>query len=140
MVLLAGPPQRAPGNTTVLDFVGFRWVRAGTGGLILDKDFEAPEARAVVQAWTSQWVIDQFERLRDYERTHMTLPEEWRHVGFGSSRHLRLTKDELAQLAGQLNAVLEPWRELTKARVESREDSPDTRPVFIFSHAFPEDL
>lgn len=97
-----------PGNTTVLDFVGFRWVRAGTGGLILDKDFEATEARAVVQAWASQWVIDQFERLRDYERTHMTLPEEWRHAGFGSSRHLRLTKDELAQLADQLNAVLEP--------------------------------
>jgi DNA-binding transcriptional ArsR family regulator len=116
-----------------------RWVRAVMGGLVLDRDFEAPEARAVVQAWTSQWVIDQFERLRDFERTHMTLPEDWRHASFGSSRHLRLTKDELAQLADQLNAVLKPWRELTNARVESSEAAPDTRPIFIFYHAFPEE-
>jgi hypothetical protein len=84
-------------------------------------------------------VIDQFERLRDFERTHMTLPEDWRHASFGSSRHLRLTKDELAQLADQLNAVLKPWRELTKSRVESGEAPPDTRPIFIFYHAFPEE-
>ncbi|WP_431934262.1 ArsR/SmtB family transcription factor [Nonomuraea jabiensis] len=116
-----------------------RWVRSVMGGLALDRDFEAPEARAVVQAWTSQWVIDQFERLRDFERTHMTLPEEWQNAGFGSSRQLRLTKDELAQLADQLNAVVQPWRELTKSRVESNEPPPDTRPIFIFYHAFPEE-
>ncbi|TDD23378.1 ArsR/SmtB family transcription factor [Nonomuraea diastatica] len=74
-----------------------RWVRSAMGGWVLDRDFETPEARAVVQAWTSQWVIDQFERLRDFERTHMTLPEDWQNAAFGSSRHLRLTKDELAQ-------------------------------------------
>ncbi|MFI7470495.1 ArsR/SmtB family transcription factor [Nonomuraea sp. NPDC049646] len=116
-----------------------RWVRAALTGWALVRDFEAPEARAALQAWTSQWVIDQFERLRDFERTHMTLPEDWRHASFGSSRHLRLTKDELAQLAEQLNAVLKPWRELTQARVESSEPPPDTRPIFIFYHAFPEE-
>ncbi|SDK48189.1 ArsR/SmtB family transcription factor [Nonomuraea jiangxiensis] len=116
-----------------------RWVRPAMGGLVVDRDFEAPEARAALQAWTSQWVIDQFERLRDFKRTHMTLPEDWRNAGFGSSRHLRLTKDELAQLADQLNAVLQPWRELTKSRVESSEAPPDTRPIFIFYHAFPEE-
>lgn len=31
------------------------------------------------------------------------------------------------------------WRELTKSRVESSEAPPDTRPIFIFYHAFPED-
>ncbi|MGW6502014.1 ArsR/SmtB family transcription factor [Nonomuraea angiospora] len=116
-----------------------RWVRAAMGGWALVRDFEAPEARAVVQAWTSQWVIDQFERLRDFQRTHMTLPEDWRHAAFGGSHHLRLTKDELAQLADQLYAVLQPWRELTKSRVESSEAPPDTRPIFIFYHAFPEE-
>ncbi|MGP3921182.1 ArsR/SmtB family transcription factor [Nonomuraea sp. 10N515B] len=115
-----------------------RWVRSAMGGLAV-VDLQTPEARAVVQAWTSQWVIDQFERLRDFERTHMTLPEDWQNASFGSSRHLRLTKDELAQLADQLNAVLEPWRELTKSRVESSEAPPDTRPIFMFYHAFPEE-
>ncbi|MDP9843198.1 hypothetical protein [Streptosporangium lutulentum] len=84
-------------------------------------------------------MIDQFERLRDFERTHMTLPEDRRGAAFGSSRHLRLTKDELAQLDDQLNAVLQPWRELTKSRVESNEAPPDTRPIFIFHHTFPEE-
>ncbi|MEV4581440.1 helix-turn-helix domain-containing protein [Nonomuraea jabiensis] len=116
-----------------------RWVRSVMGGLAVDRDFEAPEARAVVQAWTSQWVIDQFERLRDFQRTHMTLPEDWRGVAFGSSRHLRLTKEELAQLGDQLNAVLQPWCELTRSRVESNEALPDTRPIFVFYHAFPEE-
>ncbi|MGW3342513.1 ArsR/SmtB family transcription factor [Nonomuraea rubra] len=115
-----------------------RWVRAATGGLAV-VDLKTPEARAVVQAWTSQWVIDQFERLRDFERTHLTFPEDWQNAAFGGSHHLRLTADELAQLAGQLNAVLEPWRELTRSRVESSEAPPDTRPVFIFYHAFPEE-
>ncbi|MEV0626589.1 ArsR/SmtB family transcription factor [Nonomuraea wenchangensis] len=116
-----------------------RWVRAAMLGWELDTDFEAPEAAAVVQAWTSQWVIDQFERLRDYQRTHMTLPEDWRGAGFGSSRHLRLTKDELARLGDQLDAVLQPWRELTKSRVESSEAPPDTAPILVFYHAFPEE-
>ena len=116
-----------------------RWVRSAMHGLVVDSDFEAPEARAVVQAWTSQWVIDQFERLRDFERTHKALPEDWQNVAFGSSRHLRLTKDELTQLGDQLNAVVEPWRELTRSRVESNEAPPDTRPIFIFYHAFPEE-
>ncbi|MEV0824004.1 hypothetical protein [Nonomuraea rubra] len=102
-------------------------------------DLKTPEARAVVRAWTSQWVIDQFERLRDFERTHLTFPEDWQNAAFGGSHHLRLTADELAQLAGQLNAVLEPWRELTTSRVESSEAPPDTRPVFIFYHAFPQE-
>ncbi|NUW44538.1 ArsR/SmtB family transcription factor [Nonomuraea rhodomycinica] len=116
-----------------------RWVRAAMGGWALVRDFEAPEDRAAAQAWTSQWVIDQFERLRDFERTHMTLPEDWRNVAFGGSHHLRLTKDELAQLADQLYAVLQPWRVLTKSRVESGEAPPDTRPIFMFYHAFPEE-
>lgn len=116
-----------------------RWVRTAMVGWALDTDFEAPEAVAVIQAWTSQWVIDQFERLRDFQRTHMTLPEDWRGAGFGSSSHLRLTKDELAQLADQLDAVLQPWRELTKSRVESSEAPPDTCPILVFYHAFPEE-
>ncbi|MFC4015539.1 ArsR/SmtB family transcription factor [Nonomuraea purpurea] len=116
-----------------------RWVRAALNGWALVKDFEAPEDRAALQAWTSQWVIDQFERLRDFERTRMTLPEDWQNVAFGGSHHLRLTKDELAQLDDQLQAVLKPWRELTRSRVESSEAPPDTRPIFIFYHAFPEE-
>ncbi|MEO3875549.1 helix-turn-helix domain-containing protein [Nonomuraea sp. B12E4] len=115
-----------------------RWVRAAMGGWAV-VDLKTPEARAVVRAWNSQWVIDQFERLRDFERTHMTLPEDWQDAAFGGSHHLRLTKDELTQLAEQLYAVLQPWRELAKSRVESSEAPPDTRPVFIFYHAFPED-
>ncbi|WP_052423814.1 ArsR/SmtB family transcription factor [Nonomuraea candida] len=115
-----------------------RWVRAAMRGLAV-LDLQTPEARAVVRACNSQWVIDQFERLRDFERTRTTLPEEWQDVAFGGSHHLRLTRDELWQLAGQLNAVLAPWRELTKSRVESSEAPPGTRPIFIFYHAFPED-
>ncbi|MEV5496717.1 helix-turn-helix domain-containing protein [Nonomuraea fuscirosea] len=116
-----------------------RWVRAAMVGWILARDFEDPEAKAALQAWNSQWVIDQFERLRDFERMHMKLPEEWRNTSFGGSHHLRLTKDELAQLADQLCAVLQPWRELTRSRVESSEAPPDTRPIFTFYHAFPEE-
>ncbi|MEU6717059.1 helix-turn-helix domain-containing protein [Nonomuraea sp. NPDC046802] len=112
-----------------------RWVRSAMGGWALVRDFEAPEARAALQAWTSQWVIDQFERLREFQRTRMTLPEDWQNVAFGGSHHLRLTKDELALLAEQRNTVLTPWRELTK----SSEAPPDDRPIFIFYHAFPEE-
>ncbi|MEU6785958.1 helix-turn-helix domain-containing protein [Nonomuraea angiospora] len=115
-----------------------RWVRASMGGFAV-MDLETPEAKAVVREWNSQWVIDQFERLRDFERTHMTLPKEWQDASFGGSHHLRLTRDELWQLAKQLNAVLAPWRELTKSRVEANEAPPDTRPIFIFYHAFPEE-
>ncbi|MET8989354.1 winged helix-turn-helix domain-containing protein, partial [Nonomuraea wenchangensis] len=66
-----------------------RWVRAAIVGWVFDTDAEAPEAAAVVQVWTSQWVIDQFERLRDFQRTHMTLPEDWpflKHIQFANCR------------------------------------------------------
>ncbi|NJP92381.1 helix-turn-helix transcriptional regulator [Nonomuraea sp. FMUSA5-5] len=115
-----------------------RWVRAAMGGLAV-VNLETAEARAVVQAWTSQWVIDQFERLRQFERTRTALPEYWQNASFGGSHHLRLTPDELARLADQLNAVLQPWRELSRSRVEANEAPPDTRPVFTFYHAFPEE-
>ncbi|MEV4112747.1 hypothetical protein [Nonomuraea sp. NPDC049695] len=133
---LGGPPLHTviPARQAISS--SSRTPRAATQYNLREK--EAPEARATVQAWTSQWVIDQFERLRDFQRTRMTLPEDWQNVAFRSSRHLRPTTNELAQLADQLNAVLQPWRELTKSRVESNEAPPDTRPIFVFYHAFPE--
>ncbi|AQZ64015.1 unnamed protein product [[Actinomadura] parvosata subsp. kistnae] len=63
----------------------------------------------------------------------------WQNASFGGSHHLRLTPGELAQLADQLNAVLQPWRELSRSRVEANDAPPDTRPVFTFYHAFPEE-
>ncbi|WP_346113356.1 helix-turn-helix domain-containing protein [Nonomuraea maheshkhaliensis] len=51
-----------------------RWVRAATVGWMSTRDFEDPEAKAAMQAWMSQWVIDQFERLREFERTRTPSP------------------------------------------------------------------
>ncbi|MFB9475951.1 helix-turn-helix domain-containing protein [Nonomuraea salmonea] len=115
-----------------------RWVRAAMPGWRVETDLEGPYAAAVMQAWTAQWVIDQFERLRDFDRNLTALPEEWRDAGFGSSRHLRLTRDEMAQLNEQLNAVMEPWRKLTAERIAADETPPDSLPIFLFYHAFPE--
>jgi DNA-binding transcriptional ArsR family regulator len=97
-------------------------------------DFGDPEARAVADHAKAQMVIDEFERVRRFERDRDTWPEDWRRAVTSSDSFLRLTPDELRTLSGELLEVLRTWSDRTRDRplTDSREA------VFVFFHAFPE--
>jgi len=112
-----------------------RWWRAVPGSTTWSfLDFAEPEARAVADVVKAQSVIDQFHRLRRFERGRDDWAEDWRRAVLSSESFLRLTPDELTALTRELRAVLTRWAETTRNR--SREDGRES--VSVFFHAFPE--
>jgi DNA-binding transcriptional ArsR family regulator len=112
-----------------------RWWRAMPGSTTWSfLDFAEPEARVVADVVKMQIVVDQFNRLRRFEQGRDEWNEDWRRSVMSSESFLRLTPDELAEVTGELQAVLTRWSEATRGR--PREGGRES--VSLFFHAFPE--
>jgi DNA-binding transcriptional ArsR family regulator len=112
-----------------------RWWQAVPGSTAWSfLDFAEPEARAVAELAKAQMVIDEFERLRRFEQSQDGWSEAWRRAVVSSDSFLRLTPGELAELIGELLAVLTRWADATR----SRPIGDDRQAVSLFFHAFPE--
>jgi hypothetical protein len=112
-----------------------RWWRVVSGSVSWSTlDFSTPEGSAIAAAVKAQVVIDEFERVRQYEQTRDRWPAEWQEAAFTSDSFLRLTPSELAQMNRELLDVVTRWSERTRGLpVEG-----DRQHVFQFMHAFPE--
>jgi DNA-binding transcriptional ArsR family regulator len=102
-----------------------------------------PAAQAVGESLYQLGVTEEFQRLRDYEANRARFGSDWVRAAHSSTTNLRLTPGELTELCDELNGVLRRWSEVGRIDPESRpEDRPDDgrMPVFLFFHAFPEQL
>ncbi|WP_027344300.1 ArsR/SmtB family transcription factor [Hamadaea tsunoensis] len=112
-----------------------RWWRLIPGAVSWSNlEFEGPEGAAVASAAKAQMVIDEFERLRGYERTRTEWPLAWQQAAMSSDSFLRLTAEELAALNRELLAIVQAYAARTRDLPlgDGREN------VFLFHHSFPE--
>jgi DNA-binding transcriptional ArsR family regulator len=83
-------------------------------------------------------LVGEFERNRLARHQHWIAtseqwPIEWREASNEHTAHLVLTADELSQLADELDAVVEAW----KNRLAGRVPDPEARPVEVQQSLFP---
>jgi DNA-binding transcriptional ArsR family regulator len=121
------------------------WWRLAPGSVSWSAtDMDDPAGRAVANTLHGMIVADEFERLQAFEAARDGWGPEWAHAAETSNSYLRLTPEELHELAGQINELIRTFRDAEGGRAsEAPADSPsdveDAREsVFIFLHAFPE--
>lgn len=103
--------------------VGTRWSRA---------DF-ADDAAAVTAAHAAESLAlqRQFERVQEWNAQAATIPE-WDASSFATQNWLRLTPDELEQVAEEVIDVLMRW-----SRREVPDDGAEREAVLVFARGFP---
>jgi DNA-binding transcriptional ArsR family regulator len=98
-----------------------------------------PAGRAVVDTLHGQIVADEFERLHAWEAARESWPAEWVSAAETSNSFLRLTPQELHELADRMNALIREFSESDGRDTNQLPPEADGREsVFIFVHAFPE--
>ncbi|HZE39399.1 MAG TPA: helix-turn-helix domain-containing protein [Stackebrandtia sp.] len=102
------------------------------------RDFPTPAARAVADAATRQWIIEQFQALREHHRLRHSYPPQWQDAATGSQSYLNLSAPEVSQMVEEFQALCERWSRYSED-VRATGD-PDRRPVRFFYHVFPENL
>ena len=102
---------------------GTRWSRA---------DF-ADDTAAVTAAYAAEALAlqRQFERTRDWNANAASVPE-WDAVSFATQNWLRLTPDELQQVADEMVDVLMRW-----SQPQVPDDGAERESVFVFARGFP---
>jgi DNA-binding transcriptional ArsR family regulator len=102
---------------------GTRWSRA---------DF-ADDTAAVTAAYAAEALAlqRQFERTRDWNANAASAPE-WDAVAFATQNWMRLSPDELQQVADEMVDVLMRW-----SQREVPDDGVDRESVFVFARGFP---
>jgi DNA-binding transcriptional ArsR family regulator len=102
---------------------GTRWSRA---------DF-ADDTAAVTAAYAAEALAlqRQFERTRDWNANAASVPE-WDAVSFATQNWLRLSPEELQQVADEMVDVLMRW-----SQREVPDDGVERESVFVFARGFP---
>ncbi|MEO6413951.1 MAG: winged helix-turn-helix domain-containing protein [Pedococcus sp.] len=102
---------------------GTRWSRA---------DF-ADDTAAVTAAYAAEALAlqRQFERTREWNANAASVPE-WDAVSFATQNWLRLSPDELQQVADEMVDVLMRW-----SQREVPDDGVERESVFVFARGFP---
>lgn len=121
-----------------------RWWRAVGESWSTTSDLDDPAAQAIAQSLYQLGVTEEFQRLREYDADPARFGPDWAGAAYSSNSNFRLTPAELAELWGELGAVLRRWAEAGIARtdpaIRPEEWAGDGKlPVFLFVHAFPED-
>jgi DNA-binding transcriptional ArsR family regulator len=107
-------------------------------------DIADPGGRAVAETLHGMVVGDQFARLQAFEAARDSWGPEWEAAAETSNSYLRLTPQELRELAGQINQLIRTFREGAGRSTDRPTEAgaaqpPDGREsVFVFLHAFPE--
>jgi DNA-binding transcriptional ArsR family regulator len=102
---------------------GTRWSRA---------DF-ADDTAAVTAAYAAEALAlqRQFERTRDWNANAASMPE-WDSASFATQNWMKLTPDELQQVADEMVDVLMRW-----SQREVPDDGAERESVFVFARGFP---
>ena len=94
--------------------------RASFRTLELKPPWLDPESRLAVEAAATVWIDRWLDRARVRIRRALGFPAEWQEATIASERVLRLTAAEAVQLASEMHALWERYRE--------RDDDPSLRP------------
>jgi DNA-binding transcriptional ArsR family regulator len=107
-------------------------------------DIADPAGRAVAETLHGMVVGDQFARLQAFEAARDSWGPEWEAAAETSNSYLRLTPQELRELAAQINQVIRTFREGEGRSTDCPTEAGAAQPadgresVFVFLHAFPE--
>jgi len=115
-----------------------RWWQPASEGLrFYDEDFsEAPELAATHSA-VSRLSFDQHvEMYRRHLDAHRSWPSDWRAASFSSEYLARLTADELAALADEMNDLIKRYEQQGRARDEAG-DTENRENVALHVYGFP---
>lgn len=93
---------------------------------------ENPAAEAVASAAESLNLEHHVAMVRDWQAASEADLQTWGETPFSASKWLRLTPEELAELSGEVFALLERWG----AR-EAPDDGQRRDPVFAFAFGVP---
>jgi len=111
-----------------------RWWRLVSAGVRWStRDFDDdPAALAVAHAAQSLSLDRHVALARAWQAAGDTEREAWAEGPFATDKWLRLTPQELAELAGEIVGLLERWH--TR---EVPDDGQSREPVFVFAHGVP---
>ncbi|MFD8152933.1 ArsR/SmtB family transcription factor [Streptomyces sp. NPDC059720] len=113
------------------------WQPASDGVSIHDEDFRDDPERVAAHTAASRLLFDQqagmYRRYLD-ERPHWAA--EWSTAAESAESVLRLTADELGELAGELRALARKYQERGRA-AEAAGDTGGRENVALHTHAFP---
>ena len=111
-----------------------RWWRRLAGGLSWSTADAGDDPVAVAVATASETINleRQLELLRDWFRVRDSRSDEWRDAAFSTDDWLRLSPEELAAFAAELNELIRHW-----ARRQPAGDDSGREPVFVFARGFP---
>jgi predicted ArsR family transcriptional regulator len=108
-----------------------RWWRAAHDVTSWERDNFAgdPDAQAASDWLTSNFAHQLAERIEDWNKGLADEPEAWRSAAVFSDYIMRLGPDQLTEMLGELDAVIERWR------VEK--PGPDSRQVLLYLYPVP---
>ncbi|ADD44565.1 winged helix-turn-helix domain-containing protein [Stackebrandtia nassauensis] len=101
-------------------------------------DFESPAGRVLVKTLNAQWVVEQFQAVRESRKSTAKeqFGEEWQGASTSSQSFLRLTAAETIEMVAEFQALCKRWSRYSE---EHRDDgTPGRENVRFFYHTFPE--
>ena len=110
-----------------------RWWRLVTPGTRWSRAEFVDDTAAVTAAYAAEALAlqRQFERTREWNANAASVPE-WDDAAFATQNWMRLTPEELGELAAEVVDVLVRW-----AQREVPHDGQEREPVFVFARGFP---
>lgn len=110
-----------------------RWWRLVDPGTRWSRGDFADDTAAVTAAYAAEALAlqRQFERVQEWNAQAATLPE-WDDASFATQNWLRLSPEELGQVAEEVIDVLLRW-----SRREVPDDGVERESVFVFARGFP---
>ncbi|NNG38447.1 winged helix-turn-helix transcriptional regulator [Flexivirga sp. ID2601S] len=104
------------------------------GGVDLD-EFDRTESYAqAASGWMKVLLAAEAELAVDWVDVAPRWPKEWRSAAENSDAIVRLTVDELREIAEEMRALMRKVEEMAEGRAV---DDPRYRPVVAITHAFP---
>ncbi|MFF0311282.1 helix-turn-helix domain-containing protein [Streptosporangium sp. NPDC004379] len=111
-----------------------RWWRAGSFSMDGDRFRRDPDTAQAAEMVLAQVVRQREADLTRWLEESRTTPRPWTEASVASSGRMRLTLQELADLVGEVSAVLDAYRRRARDRPA---DTPDTAYVAVNFDAFP---
>ena len=110
-----------------------RWWRLVDPGTRWSRGDFASDTAAVTAAYAAEALAlqRQFERVQEWNANAATVPE-WDDAAFATQNWMRLTPEEMRELAEEIVEVLVRW-----SRREVPDDGAERESVFVFSRGFP---
>ncbi|GAA0524739.1 winged helix-turn-helix domain-containing protein [Paractinoplanes ferrugineus] len=84
--------------------------QGAAGGLRIDPEDGGPAAQDAAATLADLYLTRDLERVREWFARRDEEPEPWRHSGTIMGARLLLTADELAELAGRISELVDPYR------------------------------